>query len=122
MERGIVTGRWPDGLTRPGEHARHRGAAFFAGEEGLDDGGALLDGPADGVRAPRHEHEHHGRSGREHGLDELALNARQFEGLDVAALAHGAAAKQARAVAHDDHGDLGRASSFDGRRDARRRS
>ena len=65
-----------------------------------------LDGPGDRVGAAGEEHHHHGGAGGDDRLDELALQAREIERLDVVALADGAAAEEARAVAHDDDGDV----------------
>lgn len=87
----------------PGKYSGEGGSAFFAGEEGLDDGRRAVGVRAEGVRAPGDDEQDDRRTGGEQGLDQFVLDAGQGQVLRIAALAGGAEAEQGGAVA--DHGD-----------------
>ena len=77
------------------------------GSQASDDGGARARA-AQALPAgrPDDEHEHDRRAGREHGADELLLDAGEVERRPVAALAARAVVRQARLVAHHQDGDV----------------
>ncbi len=89
----------------------------------------MLGRPRQGQRAAADDHEHDGRAGRHHGLEQLLLPAEEAEPHPVAELAGRGVVGQARSLAEHDDRDVGAAGELDGcrqllvgaRRDARSR-
>ena len=96
------------GLDLAGQHVDQRGSSLLAAREGHHERGDLLLQPAQVVRAAAREHHHHRLPGRDHGLEELLLDAGQVERVGIRALAHGAGLEEARQVPDAHHGDVRR--------------
>ena len=109
----IGDGELPARIGLAAQHVGDRGRAFLAGEPRHDDRRAMLVDPRARRRAPRHEHQDDRRARRQHGADELLLDARKIERRPVAELAARAVLGEPRLVAHDQHRDVGGGGQLD---------